>query len=415
MYTEIEKCRVCGNEDLVPVFSLGDQTLTGVFPLNADSKVPRGPVDLVRCNQGVGEISCGLVQLKQSYDVSQMYGDNYGYRSGLNSSMVDHLHRKVNKILALGILEERDIVIDIGSNDGTTLGFYPEEVYRLVGVDPTGEKFSAFYRPDIQLVPDFFSRDTLFPLLQSQKAKVITSFSMFYDLEAPVDFAKEVASLLHKDGVWILEQSYLPTMLKTNSFDTICHEHLEFYGLKQIAAIGAQAGLKVADVEFNSINGGSFSIVMAHSNSNISTNDKVIQAIFESEKKLNLDTDEPFRGFRDRVHERREQLINLLQSIRNKGDSIYGLGASTKGNVLLQFYNLNAELLDGVAEVNSEKFGKLTPHSNIPILSEEEVLAKNPEYLLVLPWHFKEFFLRSEKFKGRKLIFPLPDVEVIET
>jgi len=226
MFKTISKCRICGGEHLINVMSLGEQTLTGVFPKFRTETITSGPVDLVQC---ASEGGCGLVQLKQSYDLSEMYGMNYGYRSGLNPSMVKHLHSKVDKILDLGILQHGDLVIDIGSNDATTLRAYPPGLYQLVGIDPTGVKFSCYYPPEIRLIHEFFSAEAVAQALSGKKAKVISSFSMFYDLEDPIAFAKEIEGALDDQGVWIFEQSYLPSMLRTNSFDTICHEHLEFY------------------------------------------------------------------------------------------------------------------------------------------------------------------------------------------
>jgi hypothetical protein len=207
------------------------------------------------------------VQLRQSYDLAEMYGMNYGYRSGLNASMVAHLHSKVAKILALNILKPEDLVIDIGSNDATTLRAYPQDQYQLAGIDPTGIKFAEYYPENIKLIPEFFSADAVAKALDGKKAKVITSFSMFYDLEDPIAFAKEIEGALADDGIWVFEQSYLPAMIRTNSFDTICHEHLEFYALKQIMLIAKAASLKVLDVEFNDVNGGSFSITAAKESS----------------------------------------------------------------------------------------------------------------------------------------------------
>ncbi len=257
MIRTITHCRICGSGHLISVMALGEQALTGVFPRSRTEKITRGPVELVKC---AGEDGCGLVQLKQSYDLSEMYGMNYGYRSGLNASMVRHLHSKVAKILALGVLEPGDLVIDVGSNDATTLRAYPQGQYQLVGIDPTGIKFSSYYPTEIRLIPDFFSADVMARALSGKKAKVITSFSMFYDLEDPTAFARDIKDSLEEEGIWIFEQSYLPAMLRTNSFDTICHEHLEFYALKQIKWVADKAGLKVLDVEFNDVNGGSFSI-----------------------------------------------------------------------------------------------------------------------------------------------------------
>jgi NDP-4-keto-2,6-dideoxyhexose 3-C-methyltransferase len=391
--------------------SLGELALTGVFPKSRDDRVACGPVDLVKCNEHSG---CGLVQLKQSHSLEAMYGMNYGYRSGLNSSMVKHLHGKVAKILSFGVLEEGDLVIDIGSNDSTTLRAYPKNKYELVGIDPTGVKFSSYYPPEIRLIPEFFSANAVGKALEGRKAKVITSFSMFYDLEEPVAFAQEIQKSLHQDGVWVLEQSYLPSMLRTNSFDTICHEHLEFYALKQISWICEKAGLKVLDVEFNEVNGGSFSIMVAQADSAHVQNAAKIKQILADETALGVSNSAAFNEFKGRVEDARIALLSFLNQAKREGKKVHGLGASTKGNVLLQHFRIGPELLISVGEVNPDKFGSFTPGSLIPITSEDEMLRTNPDYLIVLPWHFRDFFLNSKKLKGRTLVFPLPELTIVK-
>lgn len=407
----ITQCRICGGAHLQTVMSLGDQALTGVFPKSPDQAVTRGPVDLVRCASADG---CGLVQLRQSYDLGEMYGMNYGYRSGLNASMVRHLQGKVEKILALGLLQPGDRVIDIGSNDATTLRSYPADQYELVGVDPTGVKFASYYPAHIRLIPDFFSAPTLQASLPGKPAKVITSFSMFYDLEDPVAFAREVAASLHDEGIWVFEQSYLPAMLRTNSFDTICHEHLEFYALRQIHWIARKAGLKVLDVEFNDINGGSFSVTAAKATSAHVPNSVLLDQIVADEAALGLDTDQAFADFMVRVESARVALMDFLATQKAQGRTVCGMGASTKGNVLLQYWGIGPDLVRSIAEVNADKFGSYTPGSLIPIQAQQDVLASNPDYLLVLPWHFRGFFLNNPALKGRKLVFPLPVFEVVD-
>lgn len=411
MYKVIDKCRICGSAELVSVMNIGDQFLTGVFPRTKNQNVTGGPVELVKC---MGDHGCGLVQLRQSYDLSEMYGMNYGYRSGLNASMVKHLNSKVTKILSLNILKPNDLIIDIGSNDATTLKAYPPGLYELFGVDPTGIKFASFYPPGIKLISDFFSANIVDKPLNGKKAKVITSFSMFYDLESPVDFAVEIEKVLADEGVWIFEQSYLPTMLETNSFDTICHEHLEFYALKQIDWILKKAGLKVLDVEFNDVNGGSFSITAAKKNSNHFVNQPLIEKILRDEKNMGLDGVEVFSQFQDRVKNAGKELVDFLKQAKEDGKKVCGLGASTKGNVLLQYFGIDSNLLDAIGEVNEDKFGAYTPGTLIPLKSEEEILLSNPDYLLVLPWHFRNFFESLPKLKGRTLVFPLPKFQIVK-
>lgn len=411
MYTKVERCRICGNPNLVRVLELGEQALTGVFPPNADTPVTVGPLNLVKC-MVAGPDQCGLLQLEHSYSLGEMYGENYGYRSGLNASMVRHLAAKVDRVRGLVELRRGDLVIDIGANDGTTLGHYPDDLgLDLVGVDPTGAKFRQHYKPHVQLIPDFFSADLVEAKFPGRAARVVTSFSMFYDLEAPMAFMEQVYRILADDGVWVFEQSYMPLMLATNSYDTVCHEHLEFYALRQIQWMADRVGLRILDVEMNDVNGGSFSVTVAKGGGEPAP---AVARLLEEERAAGLDTLEPYRAFAERVAASRTRLLGFIDSARSRGERVGALGASTKGNVLLQYCGLGADRIEGVGEVNPDKFGKLTPGSLIPILPEAELLADGgPDYLMVLPWHFRRFFEGAPAFRGRKLLFPLPELEVV--
>jgi NDP-4-keto-2,6-dideoxyhexose 3-C-methyltransferase len=411
MYTTIKNCRLCGNQNLIEVFNLGDQTLTGVFPKSKSQLVTRGPVQLVKCH---GSSCCGLLQLKQSYNLAEMYGDNYGYRSGLNSSMVKHLTAKIDAILKKGILVDGDLVIDIGSNDATSLKAYPQGKYKLVGIDPSAGKFRGFYTGGITLIEDFFSASKIKELMGNVKAKVITSFSMFYDLENPLLFALEIAEILDEQGVWIFEQSYLPSMLETNSFDTVCQEHLEYYSISQIQWIADKAGLKIVDIQMNDVNGGSFSITAAKKNSLIEVSESNVNDLKAIELNKKLDSLQIYESFKNSVENAKSEFLVFIQQCQKTGKSVYGIGASTKGNVLLQYYGLDSSMITAIGEVNEDKFGAYTPWSLIPIIPEEEVLGYKPDYLVVLPWHFKNFFINSIKFKGITLVFPLPNLHFVK-
>jgi len=410
MCKKVEKCRICGNTHLERVLDLGEQMLTGVFPREKNVKVTVGPLCLVKCTGK--ENVCGLLQLEHSYDLGEMYGENYGYRSGLNASMVAHLHNKVKKILTQVALQDGDLVIDIGSNDSTTLQAYPSAKTTLVGVDPTGVKFRSYYPPHIQLIPDFFSSALVQARFPGQKAKVVTSFSMFYDLEDPTEFMQQVYDVLADDGVWVFEQSYMPTMLETNSYDTVCHEHLEFYALKQIKWMADKVGFKIVDVEFNDVNGGSFSITVAKAHGDISVEPSV-QKIIDREQGQGLDTLVPYQAFAQMAEQTKNDLLAFIQKAKAEGKTVAALGASTKGNVLLQYCGLTEKEIAFVGEVNAEKYGCFTPGSWIPIIPEAVALAKNPNYLIVLPWHFRKFFQGQERYKQTNLVFPLPNLDVI--
>lgn len=413
MRKDIDKCRICGNQNLQTVFDLGQQYLTGRFPASVEETITSGPVELVKC---CGDGVCGLVQLRQSYDLDEMYGDNYGYRSGLNLSMIKHLHGKVDEILGSAILREGDLVVDIGSNDATTLNRFPAGKFRLIGIDPSAGKFEKFYRSDVTLVKDFFSRDALVSAVGADlKAKLITSYSMFYDLEDPLNFMREIEESLDDEGIWIFEQSYLPKMIDTNSFDTICHEHLEFYTLKQIVWMASKAKLKVVDVEFNDVNGGSFSVTVAKINSRVAVDDSKINSILEQEKMAGYESIDLWEDFTNRVDANKRKLIDFLTEAKRSGKRVCGIGASTKGNVLLQYYGIGLDLIESIGEVNEDKFNHFTPGTKIPLIPEDDVLESKPDYLVVFPWHFKDFFLNSEKFKDKKLVFPLPNFEIINT
>jgi hypothetical protein len=238
MYTEIKKCRISESTNLVTVLSLGEQYLTGVFPKTVNEPITKGPLDLVWCPDS------GLLQMKQSYSLDEMYGDNYGYRSGLNASMVRHLQQKIRTLERIIKLTSNDLVIDIGSNDATSLKAYSGN-HKKVGIDPTGSKFKEFYTDEISLIPDFFTADIFLSNFPNEKAKIITSIAMFYDLESPMQFVKDIESCLDENGIWHFEQSYMPSMLRTNSYDTICHEHLEFYSFKVVKNMLEKCGLRL--------------------------------------------------------------------------------------------------------------------------------------------------------------------------
>ena len=407
---KLKYCRLCGNPDLIPVLSLGNQVLTGVFPRSPEGKITSGPLELVKCH---GDQGCSLLQLAHSYDSAEMYGANYGYRSGLNRSMVAHLGRKVQKLTEIQPLSNGDVVLDIGSNDGTLLSFYPDGPLPI-GMDPTAAKFRKFYQPRVTVIPDFFSSEKFLTETGGRKARIVTSIAMLYDLEEPLKFVRQVASVLDDDGVWHFEQSYMPSMIKANAYDTVCHEHLEYYGLRQIQWMLKRGGMKILDVEINDINGGSFAVTAALESSSRRIQESRIQSLLQAES--TFETLKPFEDFARQVASHREELLEKLSTISRQGASILGYGASTKGNVILQYCGLTPREIPAIAEVNPDKFGSYTPGTLIPIISEKEAHTRNPDYLLVLPWHFRENLVERESAflrNGGKMLFPLPSIEVV--
>jgi NDP-4-keto-2,6-dideoxyhexose 3-C-methyltransferase len=367
MYTTVTRCRVCGNQQLAPLLDLGEQTLTGIFPRDPHEVLGAGPLNLVKCH---GRGACGLVQLEHSYQLAHMYGDRYGYRSGLNASMVAHLQGKIHRLLAKHRPPRGAVVLDIGSNDGTTLAAYPAGKYQRVGIDPTISKFGHYYEPDIKKLADFFSERTFRSLVGDRQAALITSFAMFYDLDAPLDFMREVHAVLADDGIWQFEQSYLPAMLSKNSYDTICHEHLEYYSLTQIQWMAERADFRIADVEFNAANGGSFSVSVCKASSDRPEWPE-LRSYLEREQELRLNTLAPYYEFAECTQNSRRAIRDFVNGAVASGKTVAALGASTKGNVLLQHCGLGPEQVRVIGEVNPDKFDAFTPGTLIPIRPEQ--------------------------------------------
>jgi hypothetical protein len=394
---EIQKCRICSSKSLSNIISLGNQALTGVFPGTGDPDPAEGPLSLVQCDV------CTLVQLKHSFSPDAMYGDNYGYRSGLNNSMVLHLRNKVRSLAVKFGIDAKSVVLDIGSNDGTSCNFWLEYTENVFGMDPTAFKFRQHYDARVTRIDSFFTKESF--LEKSKKADLISSVAMFYDLDNPVIFAQDIFDSLSDNGVWHLEQSYLPSMLAANSYDTICHEHVEYYSLTSLNEIFKRSEFKIVDVSLNDINGGSIAVTVAKN-----SNDNLARSTYAECSVTRLSE------FELRVTRHRDELRALVYELRNEGE-IWGLGASTKGNVLLQYCGFGSELITAIADVNPDKMDKVTPGTRIPIKGEEAWRNASPKYSLVLPWHFKKSFIdRSSQYflGGGRLIFPLPRIEIYE-
>lgn len=400
-YKEIKSCRACGSHKLEPVVDLGKHPYSGYFPPN-NGPLETGPLALTLCEV------CSLVQLTVDYDLSEMYGENYGYRSGLNRSMVKHLESVVNEVINIAQICQSDLVIDIGSNDGTLLGFYPENV-RKVGIDPSGAKFESFYKPSIEKHFDFFDFNTVGDLKIGGQCKAITSLSMLYDVPRPIDFVMGIKEALHPEGLWISEQSYLLSMIKANAYDTICHEHLEYYSLTALNNIFKKCGLKITDARLTDTNGGSVMIVAAHEVSKHKINHAALTPLFQEERRLGVHSPALYHEFFEKIKKHRLALIETVERFKKVSRPLYLIGASTKGNTLINFSGFTASDFLCAAEVNEFKFGKFMPGSGIPIVSENELEFMPDSVGMVLPWHFRDFFTKHQ-LKNVNFLFPLPEI-----
>ena len=402
---KIKNCRSCKSNRLIKVYSLGKQALTGIFPPKKNTKITKGDLSMVLCKK------CKLLQLQHNFDSKEMYGDNYGYMSSLNKSMEFHLRVKAINLIKKYNLKSKNSILDIGSNDGTFLSFFSKN-FKLFGCDPTIEKFSKLYRKDINQLPFFFSEEHF----KNQKFNLITSIAMFYDLPDPLKFAKEIHNILHDKGIWHIELSYMPLMIKNTSYDTICHEHLEYYSLFSLKFLLNAANLKIINLSFNQINGGSIVLDISKKKSKYKECKQLINWVLEREKLNKYNELEKQKSFFKECQNHKILLKKLLKTLKKQNKKVLGYGASTKGNVLLQYCNIKSDMINNIAEVNKFKFNKYTPGTNIKIISEKEAKLKKPDYFLVLPWHFKDHIIKREKNflkNGGKLIFPLPDIEII--
>ncbi len=409
-YHEVDTCRICRSNRLHTVLDLGNQALTGRFPARDEPDPPMAPLRLIRCD------NCNLVQLGHDFDPNVLFRETYGYRSGMNATMTRHLSEIAQQIESRVRLKPADVVLDIASNDGTLLNSYTVKGLRRIGIDPTIAQYQSYYDKDIATVADFFCVEEFRRFFSTEQTRAVTTIAMFYDLADPARFVSDVASILADDGVWVLEQSDLGKMLESHSFDTICHEHRAYYGFSQIRQLVKDAGLRLFDIEFNPINGGSARFFVCHLDGPYTTNENAMSAASQRDDALRRAGLVPFQSFRNAVLELRAKLCEFLQTEVVNGKRIHVYGASTKGNVLLQYFGIGPDLIQAAADRNPVKWGRRTPGTGIPIISEEESRAANPDYYLVLPWHFRdEFISREENFlrKGGKLIFPLPKFELV--
>jgi SAM-dependent methyltransferase len=413
-----QTCRLCGSRALTPVVSLGDQYIGGAFA-KPDCTPPvqrRIPLDLVRCDPALDQDACGLVQMRHSVPPRVLYA-SYWYRSGVNQTMRDHLASIAHMGEEIAGLKAGDLVLDIGCNDGTLLKSYCTEGIKRLGIDPSNVVAHA-RAAGLQVVNDFFSAGALRSAYPKQKPKVITSIAMFYDLENPNAFVADIKDSLDADGVWVLELSYLPTMLEINSFDTICHEHLEYYSLAPMERLLAEHGLEVIDVTLNGSNGGSFRIAAGHAGKakpSAAARERV-QTLRLREFEQAYDTDAPYALFRKNIEQIRKDIRTFLKKAKAQKKLVHGYGASTKGNTTLQFCDVTPDLLPAIADRNPDKFGTRTVGTDIPIISEEASRKLKPDFYLALPWHFiDEFKKREHEFLkgGGKFVMPMPQVHFI--
>ena len=403
-------CKICKSKKIIKITNLESQPISSVFLSKKNFNLKKYNINLYQCYK------CKLIQFKSLPPLGEMYGKTYGYRTSLSKLMINHMKEKFIKFSKLGIIKKNSNILDIGSNDGTFLNFFAnkEKKLNLYGIDPSSEKFKKFYNKKINLITDYFTYENFFKNInnQGQKFKLITSFAMFYDIDNPNKFCKDIYKLLDKDGLWALEISYFPALLKNLTYDQICHEHVTYYTLTTFNNLVKKQGFKILDFRFNEINGGSIEIICAKKSNNIKSNDSKIKKHLMDEKNITLDS---YKKFNERVENTKKNILEILKLVGSK--NIIGYGASTKGNIVLNHCNITSKNISYICDENSYKFNKFTPGSNIKIISKEKMRKLQPKYLLILIWSFRKEVIKQEINyinKGGKLIFHLPQLHIID-
>ena len=404
---KIKFCRNCLSKKLKKVFSLGNIYFTGKF-LKKNKNPRKGPIDVLMCE------TCELVQLGNNFDIKYLYGPDYGYQTGINTTMTKHVKNIVKILSKKTKIKNNDFVLDIASNDGTLLNFYNKKIITF-GIDPLIKKFSKNYKNINYNVSDFFSAQKIKKRIKKNKFKIITALSVFYDLLKPNKFLNDVHNILADDGVFLLEFADLSSIIKFNMFDTFCHEHLEYYSLKVVTEMCLKNNLRVFDIKSNNINGGSVQLYICKSEAKFKKNNFSVRKFLTNEEKLKLNKKETFVNFFKKINKIKKKIYNLINKANKTNKTVHCYGASTKGNVLLQYFKLDNKMIDYVAERNPKKYGLYTPGTKIKIISENNSRKLCPDYYLVLPWHFKTEIIKREKKtikQGSKFIFPLPQLTI---
>ncbi len=415
-YKEIDQCRICGNPDLTEVLNFGSQYLASSFvKTNDDNELAKTkiPLTVVLCDRSKNDQACGLVQLRETAERDLMYR-SYFYRSGTNPMMREALQNIVNEVTGKVELKPGDAVLDIGCNDGTMLTYYPDFTDRI-GIDPAENIDRSALDKSIKVAADYFSKKKALELSGGKQFKAITSIAMFYDLDDPNAFVADAKAVLAPGGVWCVQLSYLPTSLETLNFYDVCHEHLEYYTLRVLENLMARHGLKIFDASLNEVNGGSLRIFVTNDGDPRATSD-ILKEFYKKEDALNLFSAEPYREFGKKVAELKKTTLDYIAAVKNKGGLVIGLGASTKGNVLLQFFGIDKQMVPYLSERNPEKVGLRTLGTDLELISEEKARELRPSAMLVLIWFFKDELLKREKDyleKGGALMFPMPYPHVV--
>ena len=416
-YKTIKNCRICNSDELETIINLGELCLSNFLSKENMNKQLSAPLELVMCKG-----DCKLIQLRHTVSAQEMFRE-YWYLSGINQSMINELQHIVTSIEDLTKLNKDDVVIDIGANDGTLLRHYKNKEIKTVGFEPALNLKKINSKGTSKIISDFFTFENWKNNFPNKNAKVITAIGMFYDLDDPNKFVEDIEKTLDDNGLLIIQMMYLPLFIERNAFDGICHEHLEYYSLFTLEYLLSKFNLKIVGLEIREkINEGSarFYIVKNNFLNQIKIKKefkKNLELYKEKENKLKLYKIDIYKKMMLNINDAKDKTMSFLKLERKKGKIIHGYAASTKGNTTLQYYGISKEIIEAISDSNSEKWGKYTSGTNIPVISEEESRARKPDYYFVLAWHFIEGFIKREDDflkNGGKFLVSMPFFQLID-
>lgn len=411
-------CISCGYDLSDDIVIIGKQYPSAVFISENHQNLPhfeKSSLNLSRCRNP----NCCLVQLTTKYDLKFVF-DNYPYESGKTATMNQVLMELLDSSLQKVLLCEEDVVLDIGGNDGTLLSMISTPLKARVNIDAAADITQVLSEKDTDYihVHSLFSKEA-YQKLNLPPPKLITSIAMFYHLSDPVSFCKDVVNIMSDETVWVLQMTYLGTMLENNIFDNIVHEHVAYYSLKSLEFLLKQLDLTIADAEIVPSYGGSLRVYIVK-------NEKAYHASLWRKNYLNVEnyeiknltnSMEALYAFNCKIQLLKSTLKDLIKFI-SASSNIWGFGASTKGNMILQFLDMNSKDLQYILDNSDKKIGKKTSGSLISIIDEAKNIKNIPNYLLVLPYYYTEAFkkiIQKNISKGKtiNLIIPLPHPHMI--
>ena len=406
----IEHCQVCGSADLELVIDLGHQPLCDSLLSAEQLNQPEQsfPLRLYRCLQ------CSLAQIDYAVDGSTVYHREYPYKSGVTKELVEYQGESSKTTINDFSIEPNSLVVDIGSNDGTLLKGFKAQGMRVLGVEPTNIAKLA-NEDGIETIQEFFVEKLAHEIVQEHgQASVVSSTNMFAHMTALGEVTRGIRTLLKDGGIFVCEIHYLLEIIRGGQYDTIYHEHLRSYSLKSLITLLEMYDFTVVDARQVNRYGGSLRIYAAKGKGH-PVRDSVAKLLAEEEA-FGLYRPEPYEKFRENAKTTRWDLVSMAMDAKRSGASFVGNSCPGRSSTLLNYCGIDRELMPYIAEQpTSLKLGLHLPGKHIPVVDNEILFREQPDYVVLLAWHYWEPISQQLRDRGleSKLVMPLPDVKVL--